>query len=936
VFRHVMDFLASKGPIAEDCVTATFYYSMLHSLHLVLLDPKGSLSTHMAGFVAGLRMFLSYGVASKNRFVLPEAGQGNRLISASKNLNLAVLSKSDSVPYRPPHLRKKVLKNVRVKDEESLSSAELESSYHISSDSDYSDSDGSVRDLSIVHCDKARLAAIICIQDVCRADPKLFTAQWTMLLPHSDVLQPRKYEATLMSCLLFDPYMKVRLASASTITAMLDGPASVFLQVAEFKDSTKRGSFTALSSSLGQILMQLHSGILSLLKHETHRGLLASLFKVLTPLISSTPYSRMPSELLQTVISSVQVRIEDGFLVRSDQTSLLAAAIDCLTVALSVSPPSDQVKDMLLEEVETGFLEVQKKSGLLSSLFFYSEPSTSPSISFESLQALKAVAHNYPSAMFSCWKQLSSVVYGFLRFTPDVPARLRQNGPSWEKVMTAAIKVLDECLRAISGFKGTEDLSDDKFLDGPFTSDYIKMKTISSAPFHGSESPAAPRDEVNMPTLGSEQWSEAIVNHMPLILQHSSAMVRAASVTCFAGLTSPVFISLHQGERDFILSSSVNASLSDEVPSVRSAACRAIGVIACFPQVVLSAKILDKLVQAAVHNTNDSLVSVRITASWALANVCDSLRHCVDAATIERGSIDSKASSELLSMLINCALHLSKDNDKIKANAVRALGNLSRFVPFPGDSVGCDDAVGHFSASLNNCNVRNLSKPQNLDENSKSFQPATSIASDWLEKMVQAFVSCVTTGNVKVQWNVCHALSNLFVNKTLKLHDMDWAPSVFSILLLLLRDSANFKIRIQAAAALAVPSTVNDYGRSFSDVLQGMVNILENLNTDRISVPSNFKYRVALEKQLTSTMLHVMGLASETEFWPIEEFLVKKALFLEEWLRALCSSLDEGNTCVNEKRDAIFRALRSLIQIFEVGNHHEVARMFHKLFISLR
>jgi hypothetical protein len=60
---------------------------------------------------------------------------------------------------------------------------------------------------------------------------------------------------------------------------------------------------------------------------------------------------------------------------------------------------------------------------------------------------------------------------------------------------------------------------------------------------------------------------------------------------------------------------------------------------------------------------------------------------------------------------------------------------------------------------------------------------------------------------VQVQWNVCHALSNLFSNETVKLQDMDWAPSVFSILLLLLRDASNFKIRIQAASALAVPAT---------------------------------------------------------------------------------------------------------------------------------
>lgn len=51
------------------------------------------------------------------------------------------------------------------------------------------------------------------------------------------------------------------MASASTLVAMLDGPPSIFLQVAEYKESSKIGSFRALSSSLGQILLELHRGI---------------------------------------------------------------------------------------------------------------------------------------------------------------------------------------------------------------------------------------------------------------------------------------------------------------------------------------------------------------------------------------------------------------------------------------------------------------------------------------------------------------------------------------------------------------------------------------------------------------------------------------------------------------------------------------------------
>ncbi|GKE58046.1 pyruvate, phosphate dikinase, chloroplastic [Tanacetum coccineum] len=51
------------------------------------------------------------------------------------------------------------------------------------------------------------------------------------------------------------------------------------------------------------------------------------------------------------------------------------------------------------------------------------------------------------------------------------------------------------------------------------------------------------------------------------------------------------------------------------------------------------------------------------------------------------------------------------------------------------------------------------------------------------------------------------------------LHPQVLASSVFSILL---RDLYNFKARIQVAAALAVPPSILDYGKSYSDVVQGV------------------------------------------------------------------------------------------------------------------
>ncbi|KAF4346859.1 uncharacterized protein LOC115698603 isoform X1 [Cannabis sativa] len=945
VFRKMMDVLASKTTLLEDSVKSRYYAALLHCLHLVLMDPKGSLSDHVSSFVAALRMFFTYGLNGKPQFTIPVDGHKEKELSITEFKSpLEEPKRTDRAPYRPPHLRKK---DISAWSSPSFSDHESSRQDFTSDDSDFSDSDASVKDADSALKLRVRIAALDCIKDLCQADSKSFTTQWTLLLPTCDVLQPRKFEASLMTCLLFDPYLKARIASASTLAVMLDGPSSVFLQVAEFKEPSKSGSFTALSISLGHILMQLHTGILYLIPRENHGRLLVSLFKILMLLISSTPYSRMSAELLPTVITSIQKRIEVGFPFRNDQTGLLTASFSCLTAAFTISPSSKQVKEVLLKEMNEGFIEAEKKPGVLFTLFYYLEKVNNHTVCLEALQTLRAVSHNYPVIMFSRWEQVSTMVYGFLRAaTPEANTRPwkahvgNTMGPFGEKIIIAAIKVLDECLRAISGFKGTEDLLEDKLLETPFTSDNIRMKKVSSAPLYEQEISEG-SNEYNAGQSGILLWCEALEKHFPLILRHASAMVRAASVTCFAGITSSVFFSLTKEKQDFILSAAIYAAKQDEVPSVRSASCRAIGVISCIPQVFQSAEILNKLIHAVEINTRDPSISVRITASWALANICDSIRHCIDTLALE-GSTDYTAVSESVALLTDCALRLSNDGDKIKSNAVRALGNLSRFIRCRSQHGFHGKITDKTTLSPKTRGSMDLPSTSDCRDSNQgasiSYHPASFGDSRWFERTVQAFISCVTTGNVKVQWNVCHALSNLFLNETLRLQEMDWASSVFSILLLLLRDSSNFKIKIQAAVALAVPSSVLAYGNSFSDIVKGLVHLMENLGSNQISAPSSFKYRVALENQLTSTLLHILSLASRSEHEPLKDFLVKKASFVEEWLKGVCtsssstsSSSSEASLVGNQKKEMICKAIGSLIELFQGINQYAIAHKFQNL-----
>lgn len=931
VLRKVADLLSSKNIFMEDSNFSRYYASFLDCLHLVLVNRKGSLSDHLAALIASLRVFLTYGSSNVN---LSTSEKNDNLCSSSSSMNSGGTAKANSGLYKPPHLRNRLLEQSAAPPSKIASSQHFSVVDFTSSDSDYSDNERSADGSQPARSRKARAAAILCIQDLCEADPKAFTAQWTMLLPTNDVLHPRKCEKTLMACLMFDPHVKVRLAAASAIAAMLEGASSVVLQVAEFKDSNRCGSYLSLSSSLGHILMQLHTGILHLIAREANTGLLMSLFKILMLLITSTPYSRMPSELLPMVLLSLHERIVEGFCVRSDQTSLQAIALSCVTALVSVSPCSAQIEVMFQDETSRGLIMGKQGAGVLSTMFQHADWSRNPAISFEALQALRAVCHSYPDSMLACWLQVSGLLKVYLR--PDAVEVTLNNGPvgsggglSTEKVIAAAVKVLDEFLRAVTGFRGTEDVDGDKVMETPFSDDLKRDKRISSAPSYGAESQKDTSDESKACTSGVVEWDEAIEKHLALTLRHTSAMVRAASVTCFAGITSAVFFSLKEKKQEFILLSCIGAAMNDEVPSVKSAACRAIGVIACFPDISRSAGILQKIVNAVEINTHHRLISVRIPASWAIANICDSLRHCFDSF------LGFQLNFQIVESLSRCALRLTKDGDKVKSNAVRALGNIARVVPFSSPAT-CN--FGEVSAR--HCQGDHLSSVSTLDSSPPNFVGNINL----LEQIVQAFLSCITTGNVKVQWNVCHALSNLFLNERVQLQYMEWAPSVYSVLLVLLRDSSNFKIRIQAAAALAVPSAMLDYGRSFSDVVQGVEHVLENLSSDHSSTPSNFKYRISLEKQLTLTMLHMLGLCSNSIDEPLKEFLIKKVSFLEEWFRALCSSLKEANTTENteihsksdQKFDLISKAMQSVIEVYEEKDQISHARRIGKVLSYLQ
>ncbi|MCO5611426.1 hypothetical protein L7F22_065679 [Adiantum nelumboides] len=870
--RDVLEMLTNEVDLVVDWKYSRLYSGLLRCFQLVLSDFKGSIGDHVAGLVASLMCFLGYGW-SASQFSLNLQRPNEAFADAQKKEPL-----KNKAVYKPPHLRRPSDKlwNQKVEnytDNYQVSKSEGEWRVLLS-DSDQSDSDGAIGSQDRFKCSKTRALAILIIQALARSEPKSLHAHWTLLFPAYDILITRRLQNSLLKTLLYDPILKVRVTAAATISLMLEGPSRSFIRMAEFRDVSKAGSFMTLSFSLGQVLLQLQRGLTHLALSENNLGLLVAILKALSLFVGSAPFSRLPNEMLPNIIEALQKRIK-GLLSLSvnDQVNAVCLALNCIGCALNTTTPSDQVALMLSNE---GSVESQ----LLRDLLDCTRAHMPTLVRVEALQALKFAIHNYPYTAMQFWSFITPIKHGILK--PNVMPSIGGDSVcegylhSDEKVVLAATKLLNESLRTVSGSSFADDVQDNAL--------HASHQTNMLDRSPGAAVQRAQALETRTELVEVTCWHESLQDYLPLLLQHPSALVRTEAMTCFAGINFAVFCDLAEPQRSYIISAILELARKDESSAVRSTACRALGVLVNFPKLTTSTEFLSLAMDLILHSTRESALAVRITASWALANLCDGL------------ALEGVSPSLSLKALAECAMRLSKDNDKVRANAVRALGNLTRIIKFDADDASTVTKV------VDGVNPPLVEKPQ-LKASEKS---------SLLERVVQTLVSCVTTGNVKVQWNVCHALGNLFLNKSIAMPDMAWATSVYSILLLLLRDSKNFKIRIQAASALAVPEIRGDYGESFSDVVQALVRALDTLSSSESLDPSTFKYASALNEQLTTTCLHVLGLAECGDYELLQDFLIKREFFLENWLRSTLLSasqelIDGGCQCIeNEGNEGTF------------------------------
>ncbi|WIA21275.1 hypothetical protein OEZ85_000508 [Tetradesmus obliquus] len=153
--------------------------------------------------------------------------------------------------------------------------------------------------------------------------------------------------------------------------------------------------------------------------------------------------------------------------------------------------------------------------------------------------------------------------------------------------------------------------------------------------------------------------------------------------------------------------------------------------------------------------------------------------------------------------------------------------------------------------------------------------------------------SCLASRSPKVVWNAAYAAAGLLQNSCLHPRPEVTAaiPSLLLVLIVLVRDSSNLKIKTHAAAALAAVGSRQGYGECFADAVLVLLAALDALEGNSSSSSSsaeassggpaaaaaaaaagadddgsfpNFRYIPGLAAQLQTSLLHLLSLLQQS------------------------------------------------------------------------
>nr|CAH7726600.1 unnamed protein product [Callosobruchus chinensis] len=675
------------------------------------------------------------------------------------------------------------------------------------SDSDYSDGE-SGKAAKIHHIkSKVRRASLNLLFTVAKNTEKstMFT-YWSSFVPEDSM----SGQHNLVTCFLRDPSARNRMTALNVLLLLL---TTSKLYLAQAESSDKSTSFTPYSVVLGRMIIELHRS-LSLTLHEMSIPVLTQALKCYAALIQATPYHRISNKLMTKVIRNVK-----PFLYHRD-ASVQVTALIAMGCILASEPVLPETTDAMLKLESSS--ECKQKNDVDSLVTQGVDDCVSLDDSFEYADFEEPdIAEEGDSG-------------GNLRIPWLLKRCLTNLGVEIEEPDTSkgAAPVKLESLQILSAMstKYFETFILPhlslivKALDGALMDSYIDLKLHAgrTVDFIGQAVSKCLSNQdklTEVPVTNCVYFWKTLLNKslVDLFQYEENPVLRAVACDCLGSIGPHIFEQLPR-DKQILCVTLLFSCTRDEENSVKGAAVRALAICVTYPSLREDTGFVLDTAEAIYRTLKDEHLSVREKASWSLGNLSGAL---VLSSKESKEAIEEISSEMILKLLMAC-IRGASDNDKVKMNCVRGIGNLLQLV---------------------------------TEEMLKN-----ELFPDTVEEAFAVLVKCCTTGsNMKVRWNSCYALKNAMQNmhlyKKSYFTKKNWQMPVFNALNELVISFKNFKVRINAALALSSPKCREHYDNFYYPVWIALLKALEN--SGNIEDFNEYKHRDNLVEQICLSLGHL-------------------------------------------------------------------------------
>uniref|UniRef100_A0A7N6BCZ4 HEAT repeat-containing protein 6 n=1 Tax=Anabas testudineus TaxID=64144 RepID=A0A7N6BCZ4_ANATE len=685
-----------------------------------------------------------------------------------------------------------------------------------SSDSEFSDPDGNAQSKLRLYHGRVRQAALQCLLAVVKGvEKRTLYGYWSSFIPDSPIGGPPPLN--ILTIILKDPSPKVRAFALQVLSAMLDGSRQ-FLAVAE-DTASPRTSYTPFSFLLATAVRELHRALSLALLAETSSQTLTQVIKCLAYLVANAPYHRLRPGLLSPLWKQIRPYV------RHRDVNVRVSVLTLYGALVTTQAPLPEVQ-LLLQQPEgsgsssTGSFTPQDSSlreddsappwllQLCVSLVIQPREEQSDS---EGAGTGGSVALEPSPVRLEALQVLSHLVRGYFSLAQACLCEIGQ-------VSARCLGETDPSIQ-LHGAKLLEELG---------TGIIQQYRAENNVP----ESSRVPMSQV------VQFWTEVLSGPLNGALQNEQhPTLQTSACDTLSSILPQAFAQLPEKTQLMCITVLLGLTYSENY-LVKTAAVRALGIYILFPCLREDVMFVADTANTILAALDDRSTNVRAKAAWSLGNLTDTLIVNMESVGVE---FQQELSDMLLLKMLQAATRAAADKDRVKCNAVRALGNLLHFL--------------------------------------RQTQLTRSAFQRPLEDAVRALVKTVQSeASMKVRWNACYALGNAFRNPALPLgkYSASWSCDAFSALCHVVTSCKNFKVRIKSAAALAVPAHRSCYGdtKRFSCVWHSLATALENSEDTNDFL--EYRYSASLRHTLSQALLHLLSVSQSQDMLPLGRSLASE------------------------------------------------------------